>query len=37
MTDIARMQTDAQKQHQDVLDMIEALSDGTSSDVASTV
>jgi hypothetical protein len=31
MKDIAQMQADAEKQHKEVLDMIEALSDTTSS------
>jgi hypothetical protein len=37
MKDITQMQEDAEKQHQEVLDMIEALSDTTSSDGASSV
>jgi hypothetical protein len=37
MKDIAQMQADAEKQHKEVLDMIEALSDTTSSDRASSV
>jgi hypothetical protein len=39
MTDIAEMQENAQKRHQEVLSMIEveALSDATSSDRASSV
>ncbi|KAJ7907775.1 hypothetical protein B0H13DRAFT_2499871 [Mycena leptocephala] len=35
--DITQMQEDAEKQHKEVLDMIEALSDTTSSDGASSV
>jgi hypothetical protein len=35
--DIAKMQEDMQKRHQAVLHMIEDLSDGTSSDRASSV
>jgi hypothetical protein len=35
--DITQMQEDAEKQHKEVLDMIEALSDTTSSDGASFV
>jgi hypothetical protein len=34
---IAEMQEDAEKRHKEVLDMIEALSDTTSSDGASSV
>jgi hypothetical protein len=37
MMDITHMQEDAQQQNKDVLDMIEALSDTTSSDRASSV
>jgi hypothetical protein len=37
MKDITQMQEDAEKQHKEVLDMIEALSDTTSSDGASSV
>jgi alpha-D-ribose 1-methylphosphonate 5-triphosphate diphosphatase PhnM len=37
MKDIAQMQEDAEKRHKEVLDMIEALSDTTSSDRASSV
>jgi hypothetical protein len=37
MKDIAQIQADAEKQHKEVLDMIEALSDTTSSDRASSV
>jgi hypothetical protein len=37
MKDIAQMREDAQKQHKEVLDMIEALSDTASSDGASSV
>jgi hypothetical protein len=35
--DIAEMQQDADKQHKEVLDMIEALSNTTGSDGASSV
>ncbi|KAJ7888466.1 P-loop containing nucleoside triphosphate hydrolase protein, partial [Mycena leptocephala] len=37
MTDITRIQQDAQDRHQEVLEVIEALSDTTSSDRASTM
>jgi hypothetical protein len=37
MTDIAEMQEDAWKRHQEVLDMIESLSEATLSDRGSTV
>ncbi|KAJ6537865.1 hypothetical protein B0H19DRAFT_1078974 [Mycena capillaripes] len=37
MTDVAKMQQEAQERHQEVLKMIEALSDGASSDRASSV
>lgn len=37
MTDVTWMQENAHKRHQEVLDMIEALSDVTSSDKASSV
>jgi hypothetical protein len=37
MKDIAEMKKDAENQHKEVLDMIEALSDTTSSDGASSV
>jgi hypothetical protein len=37
MTNVTRMQQDAQDRHQEVLEVIEALSDTTSSDRASTV
>jgi hypothetical protein len=37
MKDIIQMQEDVEKQHKEVLDMIEALSDTTSSDGASSV
>ncbi|KAJ7907789.1 hypothetical protein B0H13DRAFT_1879244 [Mycena leptocephala] len=37
MKDIKQMQEDAEKQHKELLDMIEALSDTTSSDGASSV
>jgi hypothetical protein len=37
MKDITQMQEDAEKQNKEVLDMIEALSDTTSSDRASSV
>ncbi|KAJ7907806.1 hypothetical protein B0H13DRAFT_1879258 [Mycena leptocephala] len=37
MKDIAQMQADAEKQQKEVLDMIEALSDTTSSDRASSI
>ncbi|KAJ7884258.1 hypothetical protein B0H13DRAFT_1890039 [Mycena leptocephala] len=37
MKDIAQMQADAEKQHKEVLGMIEALSDTTSSDGASSI
>jgi DnaJ-class molecular chaperone len=35
--DIRAMKEDAEKRHQEVLDMIETLSDSTSSEAASTV
>jgi alpha-D-ribose 1-methylphosphonate 5-triphosphate diphosphatase PhnM len=37
MKDITQIQQDAEKRHKEVLDMIEALSDTTSSDRASSV
>jgi hypothetical protein len=37
MKEITQMQEDAEKRHKEVLDMIEALSDTTSSDRASSV
>jgi hypothetical protein len=37
MKDITQMQEDAEKRHKEVLDMIEALSDTTGSDRASSV
>jgi hypothetical protein len=37
MKDIKQMQKDAEERHKEVLDMIEALSDTTSSDGASVV
>jgi hypothetical protein len=37
MKDIAEMQEDAEKRHKEVLDMIEALSNTTGSDGASSV
>jgi hypothetical protein len=37
MKDLANMQRDAQKRHEEVLNMIESLSDTTSSDRASSV
>ncbi|KAJ7911590.1 hypothetical protein B0H13DRAFT_1875699 [Mycena leptocephala] len=37
MNDITKMQEDAEKRHKEVLDMIEALSDRTSSDRASSI
>jgi alpha-D-ribose 1-methylphosphonate 5-triphosphate diphosphatase PhnM len=37
MIDITQMQEDAEKRNKEVLDMIEALSDTTSSDRASSV
>jgi hypothetical protein len=37
MQDITQMQEDAEKQHKEVLDMIEALSDTISSDRSSSV
>jgi hypothetical protein len=37
MKDIAQVQEDAEKRHKEVLDMIEALSDTTNSDRASSV
>ncbi|KAJ7829358.1 hypothetical protein B0H13DRAFT_1916540 [Mycena leptocephala] len=37
MTDITKIEENAQKRHREVLDMIEALSEATSSDGASTV
>jgi hypothetical protein len=37
MNDITKMQEDVEKRHKEVLDMIEALSDRTSSDGASSV
>jgi hypothetical protein len=37
MIDIAQMQEDAEKRQKEVLDMIEALSDTTSSDRSSSV
>jgi hypothetical protein len=37
MKDITQMQEDAEKRNKEVLDMIEALSDTTSSDRASSV
>jgi hypothetical protein len=37
MDNITGMQEDAEKRHKEVLDMIEALSDTTSSDTASSV
>ncbi|KAJ7827694.1 hypothetical protein B0H13DRAFT_1917525 [Mycena leptocephala] len=37
MTDIAEMQENAQRGHQEALNMVEALSDGTSSDRASSI
>jgi hypothetical protein len=37
MKDITQMQEDAEKRNEEVLDMIEALSDMTSSDRASSV
>jgi hypothetical protein len=37
MIDITQMQEDAEKRHKEMLDMIEALSDTTSSDGASSV
>jgi hypothetical protein len=37
MKDITHMQEDAEKHHKEVLDMIEVLSDTTSSDGASSV
>jgi uncharacterized protein (DUF2249 family) len=36
-TDITKMQHDAEERHQEVLEMIENLSDGTISDGASSV
>jgi hypothetical protein len=37
MSDMTKMQEDAENRHKEVLDMIEALSDTTSSDGASSV
>jgi hypothetical protein len=37
MKNLTQMQEDAEKRHKEVLDMIEALSDATSSDGASSV
>jgi alpha-D-ribose 1-methylphosphonate 5-triphosphate diphosphatase PhnM len=37
MKDIAQIQEDAEKRHKEVIDMIEALSDTTGSDRASSV
>jgi hypothetical protein len=37
MKDITQMQEDAEKRHKEVLDMVEALSDTTSSDRTSSV
>ncbi len=37
MKDLTQMQEDAERQHKEVLDMIEAMSDATSSDGASSV
>jgi propanediol dehydratase large subunit len=37
ITDITEMQENARKRHQEVLDVVEALSDATSSDRASSV
>jgi hypothetical protein len=37
LPDIAEMKKDAQKRHQEVLDMIEKLSEATASERASTV
>jgi hypothetical protein len=37
MAEIAEMQENAQKRHQEVLNLVEALSDVTSSDSASSV
>jgi hypothetical protein len=37
MTDITGMQENAQKRHEEVLSLVEVLSDGTSSDRASSV
>lgn len=37
MKDLTQMQQDAEKRHKEVLNMIEALSDATSSDSASSV
>ncbi|KAJ6538034.1 hypothetical protein B0H19DRAFT_1079116 [Mycena capillaripes] len=37
MRDVTKMQEDAEKRHQEVLDMIEALSNSASSDAASSV
>jgi hypothetical protein len=37
MKDLTQMRQDAEKQHKEVLDMIEALSDTTGSDGASSV
>jgi hypothetical protein len=37
MKDLTQMQEDAEKRHKEVLDMVEALSDTTSSDRSSSV